>query len=223
MFKKKKLGLICFIFACFGLLAFSVLGVVFALNDDDSFVFEGSFNQSYKIGEVVDIPSAKVGNVVAQHIVYLPDKTCSYADQISLNVAGTYSVDYYVVNSNGKTFSTTKSFNVVGSMFSVVGSGSVSYIQPSQNTSGILASLKQDSALLYNDTIDLTKFDKNTPFVSFSSFPDVWGEGEASQIKVIITDAYDENINLVITINKCEQNSEWDYQVSYIAVAFNGG
>lgn len=208
--------LLCIV-ACLG------FGVVYStVGEKSELSFDGELKETYCIGETISIPVATINDVKAEHVVNLPNNTSVNADTVSLKICGDYFVDYYA-NYNGKTYSATKKFKVLSPMFSIDGTGTLAYVEPTENVSGVVASLTQDSSLIYNDSIDLKKFDNNTPFIKLATLPQIAGEGDVAQFKIIITDAYDENINFVIAANKCDQSTEWDYKVSYFSLAFNGG
>lgn len=192
--------------------------------DDDSlkFSYERKIDEVYSIGEEFSVPKAKIGGVVAKHTFVFPDGKSTNNDKVTLDSFGEYVINYSAVI-NGKTFTAEKTFSVFGPMFSVIGNGSIEYVEPSENASGILAKLKKGDRLRYNDVIDLNNFDRNMPFIKFATMPEVSGVAEANSINVIITDACDENNYLNISINKCNNGSEWDYKVSFFSVSFNGG
>ena len=83
---------------CFG------INIAYASNNGNkSFVFATELAETYRMGQTIDIPSATIGDVQADFIVYLPDGTSTNSSSISLSVCGNYSIEYFA-KENGKTY-----------------------------------------------------------------------------------------------------------------------
>lgn len=189
-------------------------------NDNSSrkFSFEGTLESRYVLGDNVSVPVAKIAGVTASHTVLLPDGTTSNDANISISVCGDYVINYSATV-DGEIYKTSKTFDVLGPMFSIVGDGSISYHEPSDGVTGALVRLKEGARLRFNDVVDLNTFDRDMPFMNFCVMPETSGVAEANRLKVVLTDVLNDDNHLEITLKKCNNGSEWDYKVSYVSVA----
>lgn len=186
------------------------------------FVFSGDLKSSYNIGDEIYIPDATVGEVKADFVVTYPDGSATNKQLFIAENSGAYIVDYYA-NVEGETLKSTKYFSVNGTMFSVEGNGSISYVEPREDRAGIAAKIEKDSFLLYNDIIDLSTLSWNKPFIKLAALPETPGEAEADVLKITLIDVYDENIYVDINVKRYLMGGSNQYSISYIDAAFNGG
>lgn len=186
------------------------------------FVYLGTLQATYNIGDEIIIPEAQVGEVKADCVVTYPDGSATSKKSFIAETSGAYTVDYFAVV-DGETLKSTKYFSVHGTMFSVIGEGGVEYVEPRADRAGIAATIKKDSYLAYNDVIDLTQFDWNKPFIKLAALPKTPGEAEADVLKITLTDVYDENIYVDINVKRYLMGGANNYSVSYMDSSFNGG
>ena len=76
-----------------------------------NFSFNGEIQAEYKVGDVVNIPSASVGDITADVKISLPDGTYTNKESISLKTPGFYLIEYSAIL-DGKLYKTQKIKNV---------------------------------------------------------------------------------------------------------------
>lgn len=221
MTKKKNLIVLALIsLATIICLLFGVLSIKMASAQE--FVYSGELKSSYNIGDEILIPIATVGDVTAESVVSYPDGNTTSKKSFFAEKSGLYTVNYFA-NVNGKTLKSQKSFSVNGTMFSIEGTGNISYVEPREDRAGIAATIAKDSALVYNDIIDLSSLAWDKPFVKLAALPKNPGEAEADMLRITLIDVYDENLYVDINVKRYMASDSNQYSTSYIDASFNGG
>ena len=187
-----------------------------------NFSFNGEIQAEYKVGDVVNIPSASVGDITADVKISLPDGTYTNKESISLKTPGFYLIEYSAIL-DGKLYKTQKSFVVSGDLFTLKGVGSCEYkTLSSTDVSGMYFNLYSGDSIVYNDIVDLSTLNGPTDTI-YRMFPMVSNVGEAdiTQYEVTLTDAYNENISITVRFKQSLQSSSNDFKVSYVDAKFN--
>ncbi len=203
--------------------SFSVMGISFAKNSNDSFTFESSLKDTYSVGETVEIPEAKFGDKVADFVVYLPDGTATYSDSFVLTQNGNYTVDYSFITDDDRVIVDSLSFNVLTPMFSVKGDGYTEFRTLQNGSRGVYANLADGASLVYNGVIDLTKVAAEDLLFKFIMQPNVIGEADTNGLQITLTDAYDDDLFITMRFKTRFEGDSYDYTVTYIDCGFNGG
>lgn len=189
----------------------------------DDFEFSGSLKAEYTVNDIVNIPSAKIGGVDAEFKVIMPDGNCTLADNLTLKKTGKYVVEYSATV-NGKLLKDTKSFMVLGNLFTVNGLGYSEYItDEASGLSGVYFSLMNGDTLTYNDVIDLktlwTSYKQaNHTVLKLTHMPSVIGQADITQYEVILTDAYDSSQSISVRFKHAGYTTH-----SYLDATFNNG
>lgn len=203
----------------------SVAGLLHAVADSmtTEFSFDGTLQENYKVSDVLEIPSATLGDVEADFRIIFPDGTYSNKERFELSMPGAYTIEYTAVV-DGKIYKTQKTFVVSGDLFTLNGTGSSEYITIEETgVSGMYFNMYNGDSIVYNDIVDLTLLNgpQDTLYKMFPMVSTV-GEADITQYEVTLTDAYDENNAVTVRFKKSSQASTNDYKISYVEASFNG-
>lgn len=173
---------------------------------ESSYALNGSFRMdksSMKInGEDVAITGKKI---------YFPNNTVSFEEEVSLNYAGRYTVEYTAVY-EGKTYVLTESFEVYDSLYSFtslsdVGKyGSNPYEEDKQCLN---VALLQGSTFYFNPIIDFSDKTKEDEMISINITPERLGVADFGRLYIRLTDVYDENNYVTIMIRDSVQTTSY--------------
>ena len=203
----------------------SVAGLLHAVADSmtTEFSFDGTLQDNYKVSDVLEIPSATLGDVEAEFRIILPDGTYSNKERFELSMPGAYTIEYTAVV-DGKIYKMQKTFVVSGDLFTLNGTGSSEYITIEETgVSGMYFNMYNGDSIVYNDIVDLTLLNgpQDTLYKMFPMVSTV-GEADITQYEVTLTDAYDENNAVTVRFKKSSIASANDYKISYVEASFNG-
>lgn len=192
-------------------------------SNEYQFVFSGEFKEFYQVGDELSVPSATVTNGAnsyqASCSVVMPNKTATKNSTISLTDAGNYIVEYSAYIADEQRYM-TKSFDIVvnNSLYSVVGEGSVDYVNYNDNIKGVVATLYNGDTFTFNNYVDLKEM-KGAALFKMFPYPQIIGEADVNKLIVKITDVYDEGKFITVRIKKSDQKSEgvdWSWYVTYV-------
>lgn len=221
MTRTKKIRLIVIAAAC---LFFSLVTAI-AINayaaGSDEFVFSGLLEPKYKYGDTVEIPTATYNGKEVDFVVNLPDGTSTRKSSIKLNKTGVYTVNYIAKKANSNEYiKKVLSFSVFGQMFTVNGSGYTEYKTYSDRIGGLYAKLEKGDSLVYNDIIDLNRFDAGQMLFKMGIPASTPGEADIEGFEVTLSDIYDESIFVTFRFKKFKDGGEYETSVSYYDVGF---
>ena len=237
MFTKKTNKILVISLLSLMLLCMVALAFTFSVNARaTTFSFSNELNEEYRVNQVFTVPTATLGDTEANFTIKLPDGTYSNKESFTLKTPGSYLITYSA-NSNGKIYTTTKTFIVTGNLFTINGVGTSEYRNYAYENSsgekvasGEFFTLYNGDSIVYNDAIDLSKFSpkdgvirpedtlfKISPIVSNVGEPDI------NQYEVILTDAYNEDNFVSIRFKRSGFSSANDYIITYIDASFDGG
>ena len=155
----------------------------YALNDQ--FVFpDGKI--SYK--DQVKVPDTK-------YLVF-PSGKATATETVVLSEAGQYEL-VFQADFDGAVISAKKSFVVKKTLLQVNNDGSSAAIEDGK----IVVSLAPDDVFTYNAVVDLTAVSGETPLLEMEMNPSVIGTADATRLKVRLTDLYDEENYVTISLN----------------------
>lgn len=221
MTRTKKIRLIVIAAAC---LFFSLVTAI-AINayaaGSDEFVFSGLLEPKYKYGDTVEIPTATYNGKEVDFVVNLPDGTSTRKSSIKLNKTGVYTVNYIAKKANSNEYiKKVLSFSVFGQMFTVNGSGYTEYKTYSDRIGGLYAKLEKGDSLVYNDIIDLNRFQAGQMLFKMGIPASTPGEADIEGFEVTLSDIYDESIFVTFRFKKFKDGGEYETSVSYYDVGF---
>ena len=161
---------------------------------------ECALKTKYVYGESIEISTAKIiyeGEELEASCKYvcLPDNRATNKTSLVLNQVGKYEV-CYVAEKDGLEIVEQFTFDVIGELFSVSNSNSsVSYgTHPyTPNKEGLMVTLAKGDVFTYNRAIDVTNITEFEDIFKFYVTPNNIGVCDATQIRIRLTDAYDEN------------------------------
>ncbi len=220
----KKLRFIFVICLCVSILCLTGIVAYKGLSAKaDEFQFNGTLKAEYSVNDVVTIPTAQIGGVDAEFKVILPDGNYTVDDNLTLRQTGKYVIEYSA-RVNGELVKDTKSFMVLGNLFTVNGLGYSQYITDEvSGLSGVYFSLLNGDSLTYNDVIDLktlwTSYKQaNHTVIKLTHMPSIIGQADISQYEIILTDAYDSSQSISVRFKHPGYTTH-----SYLDASFNGG
>lgn len=221
MTRTKKIRLIVIAAAC---LFFSLVTAI-AINayaaGSDEFVFSGLLEPKYKYGDTVEIPTATYNGKEVDFVVNLPDGTSTRKSTVKLNKTGVYTVNYIAKKANSNEYiKKVLSFSVFGQMFTVNGSGYTEYKTYSDRIGGLYAKLEKGDSLVYNDIIDLNRFQAGQMLFKMGIPASTPGEADIEGFEVTLSDIYDESIFVTFRFKKFKDGGEYETSVSYYDVGF---
>ena len=209
---------------------FGALTAIFVLAAVGGFVFSGteragiaqaeitecSLKTRYVYGETVEIPSAKIvydGDTLDAVCKYVrfPDDRVTDRTELTLNQVGRYEI-CYVAEKNGEIISESYKFDVLNEVFSVSdGKSSVSYgTHPyTPNTEGLTVKLAKGDVFTYNRAIDVTDKTAYDDIFKFYVTPNQIGACDSSQIRIRLTDAYDESNYVEMLLKNASHLGAW--------------
>ena len=187
----------------------------------DEFVFSGSLEPKYKYGDTVEIPTATYNGKTVDFVVNLPDGTSTRKSSIKLNKTGVYTVNYIAKKANSDEYiKKVLSFSVYSQLFTVNGSGYTKYMNYGDGVDGLYAYLEKGDSLVYNDVIDLKKFQEGQMLFKMGIPASTPGEADIEGFEVTLTDIYDESIFITFRFKKFKDGGIYETIVSYYDVGF---
>ena len=221
MTRTKKSWLIVIAAACLFFSLVTAIAINVYAAGSDEFVFSGSLEPKYKYGDTVEIPTATYNGKTVDFVVNLPDGTSTNKSTVKLNKTGVYTVNYIAKKANSDEYiKKTLSFSVFSQMFTVNGSGYTEYKTYSDRIGGLYAYLEKGDSLVYNDVIDLNRFQEGQMLFKMGIPAATPGEADIEGFEVTFTDIYDESIFVTFRFKKFKDGGEYETKVSYFDVGF---
>lgn len=177
------------------------------------------FEETYMTGETLNISSPDSDGVVVTY----PSGVSVGGDSITLTEPGRYTVSYISAAADGTSRREEYTFVAAERLYSVSSSlSSVGYGHTLQNyeitADAVLASVASRDRFEYRPMIDLNEL-AGSEFIEFFVTPEVIGTADAMKIQVMLTDAYDEDNFVVISVKKgtaAQEGAAWAELNSYI-------
>lgn len=209
------------------ILLMSAIGVSYALSSSKNQVKAYEINcelkTKYVLGEELIIPDAIIEfdgqNLDAEfeYIVFPNGK--AYKNQtVNLTEEGRYEIFYSAISS-GKKIVSSKSVDVLGELFSVSNPESkISYgaHQYTPNTNGLMVKIEKGDFFTYNRPIDVTNFTAMDKIVKFYITPNTIGVCDASQVRIRLTDAYDDGNYVEMLLKSASHIGSWADIAAYL-------
>ena len=188
------LGLISFVFA--------IGTTLFTKSAKAEFVAESTLQESYSIGQTVNIPSAvfKVGEDEHQaySVVYNPKGVGYKTDAIKLELGGKYTV-VYMADVNGELYQESVEFDVKQQKFYATGDKSEITSDTvinslGQEKTGVKVALARGEKLVISEVVSISdNLTYQDPLIDLTLLPSVQGKSDAKKFYVLIEDAFDSN------------------------------
>ena len=185
---------------------------------------ETGLKEVYAVGTQLRIP---VANLVVdgkgynvQPTVYFPDGTAYQDKDITLNESGKYRLEYSL-ETNGKTYTETKYFNVFEYTASNLSTGQPLRYFSDENYAekGLRFELKAAETVRYNKVIDISDATKNDVLLSVDATPSVVGAVVARDLFIRLTDAFDSENYITIRIRRAHERDN-NQNFSYIMASY---
>ncbi len=177
----------------------------------------------YVLGEELVIPSATIEvdgqNLSAdfEYIVY-PDGKAYKNQTVKLSQEGRYEI-FYSANYSGKEIVSSKSLDVLGELFSVSNPESnISYgaHHYTPNTKGLMVRIAKGDFFTYNRPIDVSNLTAMDKIVKFYITPNTIGICDASQVRIRLTDAYDNSNYVEMLLKSASHIGSWADIAAYL-------
>ena len=203
------------------------------------------YQEMYDLNEEISIPNATLcvdgENKVANAIVITPSGAHKSSSVIKLSEEGRYTIRYSAIFDE-KIYSKDVSFQVRKTVFEVAGRGSAKYDTYSFLTSkrikthpankgydinkslenditGLIVSLNPGDVFKYNQVIDLTENTREDKLLSLNILPTVIGETNFQQLTLKLTDIYDPDNYLTVTVRDIDVADEYAYSTCFLKAA----
>lgn len=218
----KRSVLIC-VFALTFLLALIYLLITGTKADEETLdVADSPVSEIYVIGDTLVVPERTLaynGNEYsADHYVQCPDKKTIGADTLTLDQGGEYRLVYFawaegVYLKESFDFYVAENLYEVTSMRSAVSYGE-SEAYPGVN--GILVRLASGDSFRFNRAVDISEFGSADSIFSMILTPETIGIADAQEISVTLTDCYNSDNYIVITVKQnTASTTDTQYYTSY--------
>ena len=168
---------------------------------------ENPLESSYVVGDSIVVPARKIsyGEVEYQADWYIqkPNGKRVHSAEIVLTDGGTYQLVYYC-DVNGVRVKAIQEFFVYSKLYEVTSERStISYGQSEyENVRGLNVSLASGDYFNYNRAINISGYDSLDNIISLIITPIEVGVADATQVNVILTDAYDSENYIVISVKQ---------------------
>lgn len=217
--KKRALTVVALVFLLACALSVVTLGTAFASSYD--FEFSSELSAKYKYGETVEIPSATYGGAKADFVVNLPNGASTDKSTIKLDQTGVYTVTYLAKKPDSNEYAKKViTFSVYNQLFTVQGNGYTEYRKLDDRVGGLYANLEKGDVLIYNDVVDLTKFQSGEMLFKMGIIASAPGEADIEQFEVKLTDIYDESKYIIYRFKKFSDGGQYETVVSYYDCGF---
>lgn len=179
----------------------------------------------YTVGQTIEIPKDKIlvdGNEVEiAPIVFYPDGSSYSNSTIKLNQTGKYTLEYSA-EKDGKFYSEIKEFQVYDhTILNTTTQEPLKYLENEQyETEGVLFSVCANEKVVYNKIFDISNYDVEDSIIKIDAMPTEKGIGEARDLLILITDAYDEDNYITVRIRRGPSSEDQDN--AYVTAAHNG-
>ena len=182
----------------------------------------------YRLGETFTVPSAQIlyggqSYDSTKSKVMFPSGKVSANKQMLLSEAGEYEVWFYAA-AQDKTVSATAKFKVNFKAFEAIGGKGASKAVYGiyEGQSGLLVNLERGESLRFNEVIDLSQKGVSDILLSFFVLPQNIGTPDASKITFTLTDAYNLDNSVDITLKNTSNLGSWADAYTYSTVNASG-
>lgn len=190
-------------------------------------VSESDLKISYRLGDTVVLPNAILSDgektYTANKTVITPKGNAYVTDTLTATEEGQYTVRYTATRADGRVLIAEKTFEVIGSLFTVGANSSAEYTANGlgkDGYSGLQLSLAKGESFRYNKAVNVSGKTASETVLSLFPQPETIGQAEASKIYVDFIDAYDASNYVRLSI-KASTDPVW--HTSYSSAAFGGG
>lgn len=214
----------------FFLLLFSITISIVVIAESNNVIWGSiKLENEYFLNEYITIPNEEVSinndKYNANFILRTPDGN-SFTDnddnyltpsKIKLTNTGIYTLEYYIVK-NGKRHSKVYNFSVERKIYSATSDNTDFYYgidNSDYNTelNGINLSLYKGDVFSYNKVVDLKNVTSADNLIKLAVLPQKNGECDLYSLDVILTDAYDSDNKVIITLKSLKDaidQGSWD-------------
>ena len=181
----------------------------------------------YVVNETIAVPEKQIvyngQNYDAEWYLEQPSGNRVHADEILLEESGWYNLVYYTYIGKTKVKSVHQFF-VISRMYEVSSERSKIVYGDSayEGVSGANVSLAAGDSFIYNKAIDISQFTSSDNIISLVVTPSELGIVDAEQLHITLTDAYDKNNYVIITV-KQNTVSTTNYRHTCYVTAHAGG
>lgn len=179
----------------------------------------------YTVGQTIEIPKGKViideNEVEVSPIVFFPDGTSYGSSTVKLNQTGKYTIEYSV-EKDGKFYSKIKEFQVYDhTILNTTTQEPLKYLHNEQyDATGVHFSVCPNQKVVYNKIFDISDYGIEDSIIKIDAIPTEKGVGEARDLIILITDAYDEDNYITVRIRRGPPSEDQDN--AYVTAAHNG-
>ena len=179
----------------------------------------------YTVGQTIEIPKGKViideNEVEVSPIVFFPDGTSYGSSTVKLNQTGKYTIEYSV-EKDGKFYSKIKEFHVYDhTILNTTTQEPLKYLHNEQyDATGVHFSVCPNQKVVYNKIFDISDYGIEDSIIKIDAIPTEKGVGEARDLIILITDAYDEDNYITVRIRRGPPSEDQDN--AYVTAAHNG-
>ena len=181
----------------------------------------------YIVDDTISVPEKQIAydgqNYETDWYIEQPSGKRIHAQEIVLEESGWHSLVYYT--NIGKTkVKSVHEFFVVSRLYDVSSERSKIVYGDSayEGVSGANISLASGDSFVYNKVIDVSKFTPSDNIVSLVVTPSTLGVVDAEQLHITLTDAYDKNNYVVITVKQNISSTTSFRYTSYVTTHAGG-
>ena len=177
-------------------------------------IVDCNMESQYSYGEEFVMPEGKISykgeekKADSKYVVF-PSGKANESEKIVLSEKGKYEV-VFKAKFNGIIVSAKKEFIVSKSLLDVQNKNSTAKIDEGK----IKVNLATDDVFTYNEVLDLSESSTDSPLIDLELNPNAIGTADVTRFKIRLTDLYDENNYVTISVNNYPE--AWANGVAYI-------
>lgn len=224
MGKKKGLiiSVIVILFACLSVFICLPQGNL-KVEADEIRVEDCEISALYDIGDSFTVPDGQVyfngeTKPAESRYVLFPSGKANSSAVVTLDEAGEYGV-YYSATFSGTVVTACKTFIVNRQHLVVNDANSYAYA----DKEGLKIGVAAGDEFVYDNIIDLSAGDAETPLIRLSFEPVTEGTPDAKTLKLRFTDIYDEDNYITISLKNLSSEGAWADPQTYITVSARDG
>ncbi len=175
----------------------------------------------YIVEDKIVVPNREIvyegKNYSTEWYIEQPSGKRIHSTEVVLKEGGQYSLVYYV-DLEGKRIKATHDFFVASKLYDVSSTRSSFYYGESayEGVSGVNVSLVAGDNFTYNKVVDISQFGVLDDIVSLVITPQTLGFSDAEKIHITLTDAYDKDNYVVISVKQnVDSTTSW-YRTCYV-------
>ena len=219
MRKQTKQILVCCVLG-FLSFVFAIGTTLFTESAKAEFIAQANLQDSYSIGQTIEIPTAvyKIGDTEhkAYSVVYTPNGVGYKTNKISLESGGKYTV-VYMAEVDGKLYQESKEFVVKQQKYYATGdkseiTGGSATNSLGQEKTGVKVSLARGEKFVISEVLSLREnITYQDPLIDLTLLPTVQGKSDAKKLYVLIEDAFDSSNFIEYRVKLNDGNQQWTY------------